>query len=215
MEKERKTIKCSYAVLVIILCAAVAILTDYIVIDRKMNKCNCPKCEITKNNGEKEEPITNNENSNEQVNEDKKYSYEDVAGHYRYSDDAGISDYYFYENGTLISDYEDYLLKSGGYDGGSGGYLGSYYIDQNKIRISILFEYYNEDGKLYYKPNNASASGGNDFEIIDVNSLYAPGSGYMFQRNNNESMNPDLYVEKIVNSQIIYGSMLNSGEPRS
>ena len=48
-KKEKKTIKCSYACLVIILCAAVAILTDYIVIDRKINKCNCPKCEATNN----------------------------------------------------------------------------------------------------------------------------------------------------------------------
>lgn len=218
MEKERKTIKCSYAVLVIILFAALAFVTDYAIIERKTMVNKCPKCEniCTKCDVKEENSVV--EESNEQVNENNeiiKYEYKDVVGHYRYSDDAGITDYYFYENGTLICSYEDYLLKTGGYDGGSGGYLGSYYIDQNKIRTSILFEYYDEDGKLYYKPNNAAASGGNDFEIIDVNSLYATGSGYMFQRNNNESMNPDLYVEKIANSQIIYGSLLNSGEPRS
>lgn len=48
-KKEKKTIKCSYALLVIILFATVAFLTDYIIIDRKMNKCNCPKCEATNN----------------------------------------------------------------------------------------------------------------------------------------------------------------------
>ncbi len=48
-KKEKKTIKCSYALLVIILFATVAFLTDYIVIDRKTRKCNCPKCEATKN----------------------------------------------------------------------------------------------------------------------------------------------------------------------
>ena len=46
-KKEKKTIKCSYAVLVIILFAALAFVTDYAFIERKMNKCNCPKCEAT------------------------------------------------------------------------------------------------------------------------------------------------------------------------
>ena len=69
MEKEKKTIKCSYAVLVIILFAAVCFLTDYILISRKINKCNCPKCEVTTNNEGKEKPEVIEDNSNEQVNE--------------------------------------------------------------------------------------------------------------------------------------------------
>ncbi len=69
MEKKKKKISCSYAVLVIILFAALAFVVDYAIIERKMNKCNCPKCEVTTNNEEKDEPITNNENSNEHVNE--------------------------------------------------------------------------------------------------------------------------------------------------
>lgn len=48
-KKEKKTIKCSYAVLVIALCATVAFLTDYIIIDRKIKNCDCPKCEVTNN----------------------------------------------------------------------------------------------------------------------------------------------------------------------
>lgn len=48
-KKEKKTIKCSYAVLVIALCATVAFLTDYIIIDRKTKNCDCPKCEATNN----------------------------------------------------------------------------------------------------------------------------------------------------------------------
>lgn len=48
-KKEKKTIKCSYALLVIILFATVAFLTDYIIIDRKTRKCDCPKCEATNN----------------------------------------------------------------------------------------------------------------------------------------------------------------------
>ena len=63
MEKERKTIKCSYAVLVIILFAALAFVTDYAIIERKMNKCDCPKCEVT-NNQIKKENTNVDENGN-------------------------------------------------------------------------------------------------------------------------------------------------------
>ena len=48
-KKERKTIKCSYAVLVIILFAALAFVTDYAFIERKISKCNCHKCEAKNN----------------------------------------------------------------------------------------------------------------------------------------------------------------------
>ena len=48
-KKEKKSIKCSYAILVIALCATVAFLTDYIIIDRKTKNCDCPKCEATNN----------------------------------------------------------------------------------------------------------------------------------------------------------------------
>lgn len=48
MEKERKTIKCSYAVLVIVLFAALAFVTDYAIIERKTRSCSCPKCDSEK-----------------------------------------------------------------------------------------------------------------------------------------------------------------------
>ncbi len=63
MEKEKKTIKCSYAVLVIILFAALAFVTDYAFIQNKMNKCSCPDCEI-KNNDIKEDTTIVNDNTN-------------------------------------------------------------------------------------------------------------------------------------------------------
>lgn len=66
MEKEKKTIKCSYAVLVIILFAALAFVTDYAIIERKMNKCNCPKCGVVTNNGEKEDNTTVDDNNETQ-----------------------------------------------------------------------------------------------------------------------------------------------------
>ena len=49
MEKEKKTIKCSYAVLVIILFAALCFVTDYAIIDKKMSKCSCPDCSTKSN----------------------------------------------------------------------------------------------------------------------------------------------------------------------
>ena len=78
-KKEKKTIKCSYACLVIILCVAVAILTDYIVIDRKINKCNCPKCEAT-NNEVISGDIENKDNTDDtQVTEDGSNKYNEFA----------------------------------------------------------------------------------------------------------------------------------------
>ena len=71
--KEKKTIKCSYALLVIILFATVAFLTDYIVIDRKTRKCDCPKCETTKN-----EVISDN-TDNTQVTEGGSNKYNEFA----------------------------------------------------------------------------------------------------------------------------------------
>lgn len=66
-KKGKKTIKCSYALLVIILFATVCFLTDYIVIDRKFRKCDCPRCETTSN-----EVISGNKD-NTQVTENDNY----------------------------------------------------------------------------------------------------------------------------------------------
>ena len=68
MENEKKKNSCSYAVLVIILFAALAFVVDYAIIERKMNKCNCPKCEVTTNNGVKEDNIVVEDDNNEQAN---------------------------------------------------------------------------------------------------------------------------------------------------
>lgn len=40
MEKEKKGIRCSYAVLVIVLFAALCFVVDYSIIDRKLNRCD-------------------------------------------------------------------------------------------------------------------------------------------------------------------------------
>ena len=208
-KKKKKTIKCSYAVLVIILFAALAFVTDYTFIERKTRKCNCSKCEAPNN-----EVISDN-TDNTQVTENKTYSYEDIAGHYSYNDDNGKQEFYFYEDGTMIYSYEENELNRGGFHGGSGGYLGYYSIEDDKIRTAVIFEYYDEAGKLYYKPS-ALNSGGNRFEILDENELYSlGGADWKYQRVNDEYFDSDQYAERIASTEIIYGSELHSGEPRN
>ena len=78
-KKEKKTIKCSYAVLVIALFATAAFLTDYIIIDRKTKNCDCPKCEAT-NNEVISGDIENKDNTdNTQVTENNTNKYNEFA----------------------------------------------------------------------------------------------------------------------------------------
>ena len=70
----KKKIRCSYAVLVIILFAALAFVTDYAVIERKTRTCNCPKCEI-KNYEVQEENSTDNESTEKIIVKESKKIY--------------------------------------------------------------------------------------------------------------------------------------------
>jgi len=72
-KKEKKTIKCSYVVLVIILFAALAFVTDYAIIERKTRNCNCPKCETTNNE------VKSDNTDNTQVTEDGSNKYNEFA----------------------------------------------------------------------------------------------------------------------------------------
>jgi hypothetical protein len=72
MEKEKKGISCSYAVLVIILFAALAFVVDYAVIERKLNKCSCPDCAATANTN----VVTDDTQSNSSnTSNSEKYNY--------------------------------------------------------------------------------------------------------------------------------------------
>lgn len=131
-KKEKKTIKCSYAVLVIILFAALAFVTDYAIIERKINKCNCPKCEATNN-----EVICDN-TDNTQVTENKTYSYEDIAGYYATdftfnsdkTDSTGASVFlYLYSDGTYSYRYAYHAPY---------GTIGNYIIKGNTILMNDI-----------------------------------------------------------------------------
>lgn len=68
---EKKSIKCSYAFLVIILFAALAFVTDYTFIERKISKCDCPKCsDNVVQNGNYVDVSSNDENVVENSNVD-------------------------------------------------------------------------------------------------------------------------------------------------
>ena len=131
--KEKKTIKCSYAFLVIILCAVIAFLTDYIVIDRKTRTCNCPKCEAT---------------NNEVISDNTIYSYEDVTGYYTFND----MHYYLYSNGKFIAESKD---DSYGYV----GFIGNYIIENSKIVFNTSLAYSSSsENTLYIRPGEFKGS---------------------------------------------------------
>ena len=82
----KKEIKCSYAVLVIILFAALAFVTDYAYIQNKTTKCSCPKCDVS-------------ESANVSVRE--------VAGLYVGDINSGIN-LYLYTDGTYYYNFGTY-----------------------------------------------------------------------------------------------------------
>lgn len=141
-KKERKTIKCSYAVLVIILFAALAFVTDYAFIERKTSKCDCPKCEVPNN-----EVISDN-TDNTQVTDNQTYSYEDIAGYYIIEN----MHYYLYSDGTFLS-------ESIGDSYGYVGIIGNYIIDNNKISLRSIFSYSSSnEGKIFVRPDDFRGS---------------------------------------------------------
>ena len=153
-KKEKKTIKCSYGLLIILLCAAVAFLTDYIIIDRKINTCNCPKCETTNN-----EVISDN-TDNTQVTENKTYTYEDI-GSTRLSIDFYEQNYvaeivdgnivltlssdstnlYYKDKSTPFSGTDTIILKT-------GNAKSLYYITYHQGGVYRLF-FITDDNRLY------------------------------------------------------------------
>ena len=110
-KKEKKTIKCSYAVLTIILFATVAFLTDYIIIEEKTRKCNIID-------------LVSNEEKN-------KFNYDDIAGLYVYKDDEHIK-LYLYTDGTY------YFQTSVRYARGS---VGNYLIKDDQIILNSIAEH--------------------------------------------------------------------------
>lgn len=128
MEKEKKKISCSYAFLVIILFAALAFVTDYAIIERKMNKCNCPKCEIT----------TNNEEKNNESDVIYNFSYN---GEYYYSFNDG---YHYFEYVLALVDDGTFYIKRA--ETMMSYFYGYYEINGNKLQLNYKFRWANDQG---------------------------------------------------------------------
>ena len=126
MEKEKKGIRCSYAVLVIILFAALAFVTDYAVIERKTRTCDCPKCETTEST-----KITENKYLQNYIS----FPNGSIGMSW------GSKEIVLKADGTAEWNY-------GGSESGLARYSGYYkYIGENKMALA-LFDYdYLEDGK--------------------------------------------------------------------
>ena len=152
--EEKNRINSNYGILVILLFATVCFLTDYIVIERKLRKCDCPKCETTTN-----EVISDN-TDNTQVTENKTLSYEDI-GSTRLSIDFNEQNYVAeIVDGnivlTLSSDYTTlyYKDKSTPFSGidtiilNTGNAKSLYYITYHQGGVYRLF-FITDDNRLY------------------------------------------------------------------
>lgn len=201
--KEKKTIKCSYAMLVVILFAALAFVTDYAIIERKTRKCDCPKCEITNN-----EVISDNKD-NTQVTENKTYSYEDIAGVYEYKNNEGLDIYkialYLYTDGTY---YYNTSIKF------AEGNVGNYIIKENKIILNSIATHGSDIGR-HISFSSATVSFDGNGNIIDNNpsnfiglSDYQDVDNILLERveSYNDQNNEDSKFKKILDYGIINNS---------
>ena len=118
MGKEKKYIKCGYAVLVIILFATVCFLTDYILISRNIDKCNCPKCENTCTKCDVKQESSVVEESNEHVSEIE-YTFSSFSGKYVSND----GDKYTYINFSNDGSWDGYFNYCEGYTNFNGKYV--------------------------------------------------------------------------------------------
>lgn len=150
MKKEKKTIKCSYAVLVIILFAALAFVTDYAFIQNKMHKCNCPDCSLSGNTTVTEDnandTVTENEINSDETNNSIGNNLKDISHYNDYGQIIVTKDgnvlykpserYSLLENNILTKgEYEvdDYLL------GPDDNVLDGYKLNTSNIKSAYSF----------------------------------------------------------------------------
>lgn len=130
-ERKKKIVNSNYGILVILLFAMVCTLTDWIIIERKVRVCECPKCESTSN-----EVISGN-TDNTQVTE-KKYNYEDIAGNYYFSMPISKEEFFVDNASYLLTLYSDGTCLYRHIVVATGYYYGNYIIKNNKLYLNFL-----------------------------------------------------------------------------
>ena len=222
MEKEKKGIRCSYAVLVIILFAALAFVVDYAVIDRKVNKCSCPDCSASGNTNVVEddaavteksgEEITADQNENTGVTNNTNKTYNDLAGHYKATFiDENDTEYpekklelYLYSDATYYYTYTSRFFA---------GSVGTYTIDNGKIIMNSLFTHGSDIGTgVGFSTNTASVSDNNEIIInyLPTSSIMEKNITFSRVEKYNESNNENSLVKQRLNETQLYNEYMKN-----
>lgn len=152
MEKEKKKISFSYALLVVILFAALAFVTDYAIIERKMNKCNCSECEVTSNE------VLSIDKDNIQNEENNSYNYDNVVGYYSYSLKSETGEWfndihyslYLYDDATFYLSYQQQK--------DIGGIMGNYFLVGDEIILNYILRHISNGAVLFEAEGNSKLS---------------------------------------------------------
>ena len=157
MENKKKGFSCSYALLVVILCGALAFVTDYAIIESKTQRCGGSVINV----------------DDAQVTE-KKYSYEDIAGHYdgypmEVDNDTIVSSITFYPNGTYSYGYLPALHT-----------IGNYIIEDNKIYMNDILSV-GSDPQMHVLYSERTLIINSDGTFIDEDANIKPGQAGLLE----------------------------------
>lgn len=166
MEEKKKGFSCSYALLVVILCGALAFVTDYAIIESKTQRCGGGSgSTIVIDDDDKEtiddQVIDENNNisndTNSISNENKEYTYADVIGYYTYSLESETGEWfnnisysiYLFDDATFYMSYHNREIS------GLGGIMGNYVLNGNEIKLNYLFKH-GSNGAVFFGATGSS-----------------------------------------------------------
>ena len=146
MEEKKRGFSCSYALLVVILCGALAFVTDYAIIESKTQRYGCVSGSTI----------------------EKNYSYSEIAGHYdgypiEYDDSKRVSNINFYSDGTYSYGYLPGLHV-----------IGNYIIEDNKIYMNDILSGGGDPSMKVVNSNHILLIS-SDGSLVDENANITPG----------------------------------------
>ena len=157
MEEKKRGFSCSYALLVVILCGALAFVTDYAIIESKTQRCGGGSgSTIVTDNDDKEtidgQVIDENDNISSDdssiSNENKVYTYADVVGYYSYSLDSETGEWFNNINYSLYL-YDDATFYLSYHNKNIGGIMGNYILDGNEITLNYILKHISNGAVLF------------------------------------------------------------------